>query len=257
MGRRVARVSEWKHLVDLARRRGRSPEAYRQFQAQQGRMVLRRLEAQGVSVAGRRVLDLGCGLGGYTEALRERGARVVSVDLSLRTLAGLPSLWLRVCADALALPFADDAFDLVFCASLIEHVPDGPALLRETFRVARPGGHGYLSFPPFYSPRGGHQFAPYHLLGERVATWLYLRTRARRIPSWQRSIVAEGGSYSRAYHGFGLHRVTIAAARRWVAQAGWEMVSVSTRFSPVNTATWPIIGEFLTWHAEFLLRKPA
>lgn len=220
-------------------------------------MVLQRLEAQGVSVAGRRVLDLGCGLGGYTEALRERGARVVSADLSLAVLAGLPPLSPRVCADALALPFADAAFDLVFCASLIEHVPDGLALLEEAWRVVRPGGYGYVSFPPFYSPRGGHQFAPYHLLGERVATWLYVRTRARRIPAWQRGIVAEGGSYSRAYHGFGLHRVTIAAARRWAAQAGWQVTSLSTRFSPLNTARWPLVGEFLTWHAEFLLRKPA
>jgi len=219
-------------------------------------MVLARLEAKGLSVAGRRVLDLGCGLGGYTEALRERGAWVVAADLSARTLAELDSTSPRVCADALALPFADDAFDLVFCASLIEHVADGPALLRGVLRVVRAGGYGYVSFPPFYSPRGGHQFAPYHLLGERVATWLYLRTRARRTPAWQRSIVAEGGSYSRAYHGFGLHRVTIAAARRWAVHAGWEVLSLSTRFSPVNTARWPVIGEFLTWHAEFLLRKP-
>jgi len=220
-------------------------------------MVLQRLEAQGVRVAGRRVLDLGCGLGGYTEALRERGARVVSADLSPAVLAGLPPLSPRVCADALALPFADDAFDLVFCASLIEHVPDGSVLLREAWRVVRPGGYGYVSFPPFYSPRGGHQFAPFHLLGERVATWLYLRTRAGKTPAWQRGIVAEGDSYSRAYHGFGLHRVTIAAVRRWVARVGWEAVSLSTRFSPVNTAKWPVVGEFLTWHAEFLLRKPA
>ncbi len=250
-------MSEWKHLLALAKRRGESPDAYRQFQAHQGRMVLRRLEAQGVGIAGRRVLDLGCGLGGYTQALSERGARVVATDLSLPTLAGLPAAWPRVCANALALPFADAAFDLVFCASLIEHVPDAPALLREIRRVARLGGHAYVSFPPFYSPRGGHQFAPFHLLGERVATWMYLRTRARRIPAWQREIIAEGGSYSRAYHGFGLHRVTIAAAKRWIADAGWDVVSLSTRFSPVNTALWPLIGEFLTWHAEFLLRKPA
>ncbi len=218
-------------------------------------MVLRRLEAQGVRVAGRRVLDLGCGLGGYTEALREHGARVVAADLSLPVLARLPRAWPRVCADALALPFADGAFDLVFCASLIEHVPDGAALLREAWRVVRPGGYGYVSFPPFYSPRGGHQFAPFHLLGERAAIWMYRHTRARRVPAWQRGIVADADTYGRAYHGFGLHRVTIAAVRRWAAQAGWQIHSLSTRFSAVNTAAWPVIGEFLTWHAEFVLRK--
>lgn len=250
-------MSEWNRFLALARRRSESPEAYRRFQTQQGQMVLRRLEEQGMSVAGRHVLDLGCGLGGYTMALRERGARVVASDLSLSMLVRLPRTVPLVCADALALPFADSTFDLVFCASLIEHVPDGATLLREAWRVVRPDGYAYVSFPPFYSPRGGHQFAPFHLLGERLATWLYLRTRARHIPAWQRGIVAKGGSYRQAYHGFGLHRVTIAAARRWAAQAGWDVVSLSTRFSPVNTARWPILGEFLTWHAEFLLRKPA
>lgn len=250
-------MSEWKRLLALVRRRGQSPEAYRQFQAQQGKMVLLRLEAQGVSVAGRRVLDLGCGLGGYTEALRERGARVVAADLSLRTLAGLPRIAPMVCADALALPFADGAFDLVFCASLLEHVPDGAALLREAWRVVRPGGYGYVSFPPFYSPRGGHQFAPFHLLGERAAVWMYRHTRARKVPAWQRGIVADATTYGRAYHGFGLHRVTIASARRWARLAGWDVASLSTRFAAVNTARWPLLGEFLTWHAEFLLRKPS
>lgn len=222
---------------------------------EQADLILTRLERTGIRLTGSRVLDMGCGLGGYSLALRERGAWVVSADLSCRALAGLPEGLRLVCANALHLPFAEAAFDFVFCASLIEHVPEPPQLLGEIGRVLKPGGECYLSFPPFYSPRGGHQFSPYHLLGERFATWVYRRTRAKRVSGWQRDIVAEGNQYDNAYRGFGLRRVTIASANRWITETGWELVELSTRFSPVNTARWPVLGEFLTWHAEFLLRK--
>ena len=247
-------VSDWKRFASLARRRAESPEAYRQFQAEQGERILASLERKSVRIAGS-VLDLGCGLGGYSLALQARGARVVSADFSLATVAGLPDGLRLVCADARHLPFADATFDLVFCASLIEHVPDPVGMLREIRRALKPGGLCYLSFPPFYSPRGGHQFSPYHLLGERAATAIYRRTRARKVAGWQREIVTEGSAYDRAYHGFGLHRVTIASARRCIAQTDWELLDLATRFSSVNTARWPVVGEFVTWHAEFLLRK--
>ncbi len=251
----MARLAEWKRLFDLARRRTQSPEAYRRFQAYQGQLILARLARKGIAPDGWRVLDLGCGLGGYTLALQERGAWVVSLDLTPAALAALPAGARPVCADALHLPFSGASFDLVFCASLVEHVPHPPRLLQEIQRVLRTDGFCYLSFPPFYSPRGGHQFAPYHLLGERFATWVYRKTRARKLADWQKELVTEGRMYSSAYKGFGLHRVTIRAVRKWLAQTRLETIDVSTRFSPINTASWPLIGEALTWHAEFLLRK--
>jgi SAM-dependent methyltransferase len=255
MGRRVDPVNDWRRFASLARQRAESPESYRRFQMEQADIILSRLERKSVGIAGLRVLDLGCGLGGYSLALRERGAWVISADLSCQALAGLPTGLRLVCANALHLPFAEATFDFVFCASLIEHIPDPPQMLREIRRVLKPGGLCYLSFPPFYSPRGGHQFSPYHLLGERFATWVYRRTRAKRVSGWQRDIVAEGNRYDTAYRGFGLHRATIASANRWIAETGWGPAELSTRFSPVNTARWSVLGEFLTWHAEFLLRK--
>lgn len=251
----MARLAEWKRLFDFARRRTESPEAYREFQAYQGHLVLSGMEGRGVVLRGRRVLDLGCGLGGYTVALQGRGAWVVSLDLSPASLAALPAGVRPVCADAERPPFADGSFDLVFCASLIEHVAHPARMLSEIQRILRDGGLCYLSFPPFYSVRGGHQFAPYHLLGERFATWAFRTTRARKLAEWQKQFVAEGGMYGAAYKGFGLHKVTIKTVRRWLAQTDLETVGLSTRFSPINTAAWPVIGEFFTWHAEFLLRK--
>lgn len=250
-------MPEWKQFLSLARRRTESPEAYRQFQAHQGRRVLAALEAKGVEVSGKRALDLGCGLGGYTLALAECGAQVVPVDMVAAPLKALPPNFDPVCADACHLPFANDAFDFVFCASLIEHVPEPEVLLRQIRRVLAPGALCYLSFPPFYNPRGGHQFAPYHLLGERIAVWAYKRTRAKHLAAWQKDYVAEGRGYGDAYQGFGLHRMTLASAKRAIAGAGLEIAHLGMRYSPVNTARWPVLGEFLTWHAEFVLRKPS
>ncbi len=124
------------------------------------------LAQRGIEVRGRRTLDLGCGYGGYALALSSRGAQVVGVDLkAAHRLPGIPTLD----ANALSLPFKKATFDLVVCASLIEHVLDPPTLLKEIVRVLQPGGTAYLSFPPFYSFWGGHQFSPFHLLGESRA----------------------------------------------------------------------------------------
>jgi SAM-dependent methyltransferase len=143
--------------------------------------------------------------------------------------------------DAVSLPFANDSFPFVLCASLVEHVPQPRLLLDEIKRVVSPGGLAYVSFPPFYSPVGGHQFKPYHLLGERLAI---------RLSGFH----CEG--YATCFGDYGLYPITIRRARRMLSGAGWQIESVSTRFLPLNVARIPLIGEFLTWHVQFVVRKP-
>lgn len=252
----MARLAELRELGRLARRRTLSAEDYREFQAFQGRLILQHL-ARWTRERRGSALDLGAGLGGYTVALQSAGYSVVSVDRDVSSLRAITAAAHGVEADALALPFGGDAFDLVLCASLIEHVGSPERLLPEIARVLRPGGICYLSFPPFYSPVGGHQFAPFHLLGERAALWLYRRTRGRRGLGWRERYVASAGGYARAYHSYGLHPVTIARARSLIRAGGLEILDLSTRFLPFNTARWGPLGEVLTWHAQFVLRKPA
>jgi glycosyltransferase involved in cell wall biosynthesis/SAM-dependent methyltransferase len=101
----------------------------------------------GAAVAGRRVLDLGCGRGGLTVALKARGAEVVGLDLRRRNCAvtrirgrryglSIPT----VVARAEALPFSGGSFDLVCCLEMLEHAADPAALLAEIRRVLAPGG---------------------------------------------------------------------------------------------------------------------
>lgn len=99
--------------------------------------------------AGRSLLDVGCGPGTITAEFAERLApgRVVGLDAAVDAIAAAQRHATEVGAavelvqgDALALPFADGAFDIVHTHQTLQHVAEPVAMLREMARVARPGG---------------------------------------------------------------------------------------------------------------------
>jgi len=105
----------------------------------------------GVEVEGRRVLDIGCGLGGVDiHLLRGRGAaRVTGIDIdqelidSCRALAQKYALEDRaefICVEPGPLPFADASFEIVTSKDSIIHIEDKHALAADVFRVLEPGG---------------------------------------------------------------------------------------------------------------------
>jgi 2-polyprenyl-6-hydroxyphenyl methylase/3-demethylubiquinone-9 3-methyltransferase len=102
---------------------------------------------------GKRVLDVGCGGGILAEAMADRGARVVGIDLAEGPLevARLHALESRIEVDyrlAAAEAVAESepgAFDVVTCMELLEHVPDPAATLAACARLVKPGGHVFLS----------------------------------------------------------------------------------------------------------------
>jgi ubiquinone/menaquinone biosynthesis C-methylase UbiE len=92
-----------------------------------------------------RILDVGCGNGIFWHALL--GMRpVIGVDYSL-TMCKIARVkgMLTYHADARALPFADNQFDLIYSAEVLQCVDDLPALGAELSRVCRPGGRIVLS----------------------------------------------------------------------------------------------------------------
>jgi len=113
-------------------------------------------------VRGLRVLDAGCGHGYYFMGLALQGAQVVGIDLSptdvrkgarlARRLGlsnradGVSGAPARYLAGSLTqLPFADGAFDVVVCNSVLEHIPQDGRALAEMSRVLRPGGRLVLT----------------------------------------------------------------------------------------------------------------
>jgi ubiquinone/menaquinone biosynthesis C-methylase UbiE len=88
----------------------------------------------------RSVLDTPGGTGRFAPLVARAGRTFVLADLSRAMLAEAGSTGApRVCADALALPFADASFDLVLCVRFLFHVPRElqPQVLRELARVSR------------------------------------------------------------------------------------------------------------------------
>ena len=102
-----------------------------------------------VGLAGRRVLDVGCGGGLLSEAMARRQATVTGIDMSPESLA-VARLHLLESApvqvdyrEISAEDLADEmprSFDVVTCMELLEHVPDPARLVRSCARLAKPGG---------------------------------------------------------------------------------------------------------------------
>lgn len=94
----------------------------------------------GTIPVGARVLDVGCGNGIFFESLLGPGPAIgIDYSLSMCILARARKLTAYQ-ANALALPFADAQFDLVYSAETIQLIDDLPAALAELARVCRPGG---------------------------------------------------------------------------------------------------------------------
>ncbi|MCU1367070.1 MAG: methylase [Ilumatobacteraceae bacterium] len=105
---------------------------------------------EGELVPGRVVLDVGCGPGTITVDIAQRVApgEVIGVDASEDVLrearahandVGVNNVRFAA-GDAYALDFADDTFDVVHAHQTLQHVSDPVAMLREMYRVTKPGG---------------------------------------------------------------------------------------------------------------------
>ena len=97
-------------------------------------------------MAGKWILDAGCGAGRFLEvASRTKGTEVVGVDISgavdaaRETLAGRPNAHL-VQASLFNLPFRPGTFDGAYCIGVIQHTPDPAEAIRSVARATRPGG---------------------------------------------------------------------------------------------------------------------
>ena len=124
------------------------------------------------SLAGRLVLDLGCGMGGLSTALALEGADVRPVDFNrhychITRLRGLRHrLDLSpINAAGEALPFPDAHFDVIMCVDVLEHVRDPEALLAEIGRCLKPGGLCQITAINRFAFRDPH----YHV---RLVNWL-------------------------------------------------------------------------------------
>lgn len=107
-----------------------------------------------VQVAGKTMLDVGCGGGILAESMARRGANVTGIDLSEKALSvaklhmlecGQQNLAYRlIAAEALAAE-APAHFDAVTCMEMLEHVPDPASIVKACAQLVKPGGQVFFS----------------------------------------------------------------------------------------------------------------
>ena len=154
------------------------------------------IERHSGGLTGKQVLDVGCGGGILSEGMAARGASVTGIDLGEAPLqvarlhlleSGLEVNYERIPVERLA-EERPQAFDLVTCMEMLEHVPDPESVVQACARLLKPGGKAFFSTinrnPKSYLfaivgaeyilgllPKGTHDFAKFIRPGE-LDTWI-------------------------------------------------------------------------------------
>jgi len=128
---------------------------------------------------GKKVLEVGCGIGKDARFLTENGIDYQGLDYSFRTLElarshfdfqRLPKRFIN--GDATSLPFPEHSFDLVMSIGVIHHIPGTPQACREIVRVVKPGGTVRIMF---YNRHSYHYLLVDAVVRPLIALMLRLR----------------------------------------------------------------------------------
>ena len=106
-----------------------------------------------VALAGKKVLDIGCGGGILSEAIAEKSAVVTGLDASKASIQAATdhlslknlSIEYKVCTVEEYADQTQQQFDVITCMELLEHVPDSTSILNSASRLLKPGGQLFLS----------------------------------------------------------------------------------------------------------------
>jgi len=158
------------------------------------------------NVAGRRILDAGCGAGPLLEALRDRGAAVTGFDqspamlrLARRRLGDDADL--QVADLDKPLPYRADTFDDVTASLVLHYLPDWGPALAELRRVLKPGGRLIASvdhpFAVHLMSREGGRSVDYFETTNRIEHWT-LSGRTAAMSFWDRPLHAMTDAFTAA-----------------------------------------------------------
>ena len=123
--------------------------------------IIRNIISTYSEIAGKKILDIGCGTGGIVAGFaEEKNTDVWGVDSNAHYIAalrnffdqeGVPAHFMQ--GDAQKLPFSDSTFDIVVCNDVMEHVPSPDLLFSEIHRILKQKGVVFFSTHNRYSPR--------------------------------------------------------------------------------------------------------
>ncbi len=163
-------------------------------------------------VAGRTVLDFGCGPGVEAVEIAGRGAaRVIGIDVR--------STWLQMAAARAQAAGVgdrctftarwDEPVDLILCIDCFEHFADPAAVLRQMRRLLKPGARVLVSFgPPWGHPLGGHLYS--------VFPFSHLVFPDAALVRWRSTFKTDG---ARTILESGLNKMTVGRFERLIAES--------------------------------------
>ena len=104
-------------------------------------------------LAGKKVIDIGCGGGILSESMAKKGANVTGIDLSDKALkvadlhsleSGVQVRYQLIAAEDMAAQ-EPGQYDVVTCMEMLEHVPDPASIVKAAASLVKPGGHVFFS----------------------------------------------------------------------------------------------------------------
>ena len=148
--------------------------------------------------SGAKILDVGCGTGRKSARLVRSGNNVTGCDVSSAMLQRAASRIGKtvLCDVTQGLPFPNESFDLVFSSAVLEHLFDYGHVLREMFRVLRPGGRVIVEVP-------NSAYWPNRLLmlAGRNLIWIGVGKHIRAFNKWNLAKAMSDAGFS----GIGVH----------------------------------------------------
>jgi SAM-dependent methyltransferase len=242
-----------------------SSAAYSDWEYRWGKALVQRYLEPAGDLGGKRILDVGCGLGGKTMAYGEGGgAEVYGTDLSVehaeasaRFAGGSEREFRWGFFVAARLPVKGETFDVVVANDAMEHFSEPEAALDEMARVTRPGGAVWVFFTPHFSPLGSHLYDYVH------TPWCHLVFRRRdlegavgevlrrRFPEWPVGNIANKTRDVMKSYDTELNRMSIRRFRRMVSRASGLSVTVEehrpAKFAALAPLTrLPLVRELFT-----------
>ncbi len=231
-------------LYKLTRDRKKNTRSYIAFQEYQASEVVKDLNKYLKVKKDAFVIDWGCGKGGYSHILAKNYSKVVGIDFYVKPYKNKN---LEFESHNLLEYISKEKADLIFCASVIEHVKFKKKLVENIYKSLKNGGKLYLSFPPFYSVGGGHQLKPFHFLPEKLA--IFIGHRLKRIDK-------NVNSYDNLFGNWGLYKTHINQIKSLLKSRGFKIIRYKPRyFNLLDTTKLYLIKDLLTWHVEFYCEK--
>ena len=214
-----------------------------------------------------RILDMGCGNGRHlAEASRYPGVTAIGADLCHADLTearnrinfhkqvgehgGGENLLLT--ADITRLPFADQAFDLVICSEVLEHIPDHQKAAAELDRVLKAGGHMVVSVPRYLPERICWALSDQYYNANGGHVRIYHRSQIIRL------MENTGLGFLSQHHAHGIHspywwlkclfgpeKENVWAVKRYHDFLVWDIMKKPRLTRAIDRCLTPVIGKSL------------